>query len=336
MVEIMVEMNVIRKIRDTISEVLRTGQAEVAIGYEAGTLPLTARPVLIKDAARAGSLVFPPFRNGGTALYVRRFIEERRKDRNFDPAAAKKIAVVARPCDVKAIVNYIKEKQFNRDDVFIIGVNCPGVVSRAKVYEHTGPYEIASASVENGHLTVKKQSGEEVRLPAGQLIADTCARCVHRSPVTADIIVGDEVTPPDTDPFAVVKKHEEKSADEKWEWFSGQMERCIRCRACRQACPMCYCKTCFADQTNPAWVGQTAAPADVMGFHIGRLFHMAGRCVNCGECDAACPVNIPLTVMNRKLDQVIHDLYNFRSGAVLEDDPPLSVYKPDDSDEGFM
>lgn len=315
---------------------LASGEAEIALGYETGTVPLAARPVFIRSADDAGRLVWEPYRSGGLARYVQRYIRDRRRARDFDPARARKVAVVARPCDARALVNYIKEKQFTRDDVYIVGVSCEGVADRAKVYERVGPYDLVAAAANDSSLVLTMRSGAEVKLALEEVLAPACARCVRRTPPLADVVVGPEVKAPDGDPYAVVAEHEKMSADERWAWFAAEMDRCIRCRACRQACPMCYCETCFADQTNPLWIGQTAELSDTMAFHIGRLFHMAGRCVDCGACEAACPMNIPLTVLNRKLDKLVYELYGYEPGLNVDEKPPLSTYSPDDPGEGFM
>jgi formate dehydrogenase subunit beta len=329
-------MDKTERIREEIAKILASGDVEIAIGYEAGTVPLASRPVFIRAPEDAERLVWEPYRSGGLARYVQQYIRDRRRDRDFEPSEAKKVAVVARPCDARAIVNYIKEKQFTRDDIYVVGVNCEGVIDRNKVYERVGPYDITKVDFADASLLISKRSGDGVKLTLEDVLAPACARCVHRTPPLADIVIGEEVTTPDVDPYAVVAEHEAKSANDRWAWFAEEMERCIRCRACRQACPMCYCETCFADQTNPAWIGQTALTVDSMGFHVGRLFHMAGRCVDCGACEAACPVNIPLTVLNRKLDRLVYELYGYEAGLDAEEKAPLSTYNPDDPDEGFM
>ncbi|MCP4228682.1 MAG: 4Fe-4S ferredoxin [bacterium] len=329
-------MNLTESIREEVKKVLKSGDAEVAIGYEAGTVPLAARPVFVRTPEDADKLVYEPYRSGGIARYVQSYVRTRRKARDFDPAAAKKVAVVARPCDVRALVNYIVENQFAREDVYIVGINCPGVVERNKVYDKVDAYDVAGVAVNGSGLSVTTRSGDAIKLPLDEVLAPVCARCTHREPPVADVTLGDKVEAPDIDPFAVVAEFEAKSADERWGWFAEEMNRCIRCRACRQACPMCYCEECFADQTNPDWIGQTALDADAMGFHVGRLFHMAGRCVDCGVCESVCPVNIPLTTLNRKLDQVVFEKFKFESGLDLETEAPLSTYHPDDPDDGFM
>jgi formate dehydrogenase subunit beta len=329
-------MDKTERIREEIAKILASGDAEIAIGYEAGTVPLASRPVFIRAPEDADRLIWEPYRSGGLARYVQQYVRDRRRARDFDAAEARKVAVVARPCDARAIVNYIKENQFTRDDIYVVGVNCEGVIDRNEVYERVGPYEITKAESDDSSLLISQRSGDSAKLKLEDVLAPACARCVHRTPPLADVVIGEEVTAPDVDPYAVVGEHEAKSVDERWSWFAEEMERCIRCRACRQACPMCYCETCFADQTNPPWIGQTALTVDAMGFHVGRLFHMAGRCVDCGACEAACPVNIRLTVLNRKLDKLVCELYGYEAGLSVEEKAPLSTYNPDDPDEGFM
>jgi ferredoxin len=64
-----------------------------------------------------------------------------------------------------------------------------------------------------------------------------------------------------------------------------------------------------------------------------RALHLAGRCVGCGECERFCPVGIPLSLLNRKLQQVVDERFDY----VVCDDPetpaPIGDYRPDDSQE---
>ncbi|NIO18560.1 4Fe-4S ferredoxin, partial [bacterium] len=44
-----------------------------------------------------------------------------------------KVGIVAKGCDIRSIVGLIKEKQTKREDVFIIGVPCPGIIDRKRI-----------------------------------------------------------------------------------------------------------------------------------------------------------------------------------------------------------
>ncbi len=66
-----------------------------------------------------------------------------------------------------------------------------------------------------------------------------------------------------------------------------------------------------------------------------RAMHLAGRCVNCGECARACPLDIPLNLLTQKL---IHDIslhFNQRAGLSSKAENTLSTFKPDDR-ENFI
>ena len=123
---------------------------------------------------------------------------------------------------------------------------------------------------------------------------------------------------------------EGQSADERWAYFTREFSRCIRCYACRQACPSCYCPECFVDQSQPAWFGKSDDQADVVAFHLVRMYHLAGRCLDCGACARACPMHIDLRRLHKKLDKDVRELYDYEAGVDLEANPPLSTFQTDD------
>ena len=57
-----------------------------------------------------------------------------------------------------------------------------------------------------------------------------------------------------------------------------------------------------------------------------RAFHLAGRCIDCNECERVCPVNIPLSLLNRKLGKEVEELFNFRAGIDAETPMPFSTF----------
>jgi len=329
-------MTVEEDLRTKARELLASGEAEVVIGFAAGTLPLTARPVLIRDAADADRLVWNRHCAAGTARYVLEYVRGRRKQRDFDASKAKKVAVVAKPCDARALVTYVQENQFGRDDLFVLGVNCAPLVDRGKVFADVGAYRLQSAAVEGEEIVVTTTAGEERRLPLADYVEAGCAVCAHLAPPLADATFGEPAAPAEADPFARVREHEARSSEERWAWIAEELGRCIRCYACRQVCPACYCEECFAEQRNPAWIGPATAPEDLVAFHLVRVFHTAGRCAECGECERACPMNIPLRVLSEKLVKDVEEKFGYVAGLDAEAAPPLATYQPDDSNEGFM
>jgi formate dehydrogenase subunit beta len=129
---------------------------------------------------------------------------------------------------------------------------------------------------------------------------------------------------------------EAKSPDERLGYWGEVLERCTRCHACRQVCPLCFCERCVADKTQPLWLETSPHVRGNLGWHITRALHLAGRCVDCGECERACHAGIPLNLISRKVARVIEERYGYRVG----DDPaaaaPIGSYRLDDGQEFIL
>ncbi len=53
--------------------------------------------------------------------------------------------------------------------------------------------------------------------------------------------------------------------------------------------------------------------------------HMADRCIDCGLCEAACPADIPLRTLYRKVRETVKDLFDYLPGENVDDLPPLEA-----------
>ncbi|HEX2968371.1 MAG TPA: 4Fe-4S dicluster domain-containing protein [Bacteroidales bacterium] len=123
--------------------------------------------------------------------------------------------------------------------------------------------------------------------------------------------------------------------EERFAWWKKQFEKCIRCYACRQACPMCYCTRCAAEVNQPQWIPVKATAHGNMDWHILRAMHLAGRCVGCGECGRACPVGIPCHLLSMHLSGKVFDHFNVQAGTSVKMHSAMSTYDPNDK-ENFI
>jgi len=305
-------------IRKIAARILKEGTVEMVIGFRRGTVPLMNEPCFVRKPEDVKDLVW----DSNCGINLANYLTDRKE----------KIGIVAKGCDSRNIVTHIIENKIKREQLYIIGVPCQGMIDRRKI---TGLVdgEIESV-VETGENIVVTVGGGEKTFKKADVLQDNCAICIHRNPVEYDELAAEPVPEQQgVDRYADIRRIEALPAEEKYRFFDTLLADCIRCYACRNACPLCYCPTCFVDESRPQWVGKGQDPADIRTFHFLRAYHCAGRCTDCGACERACPVGIKVRLLTKKLEKDCLELFNWEAGLSLEVRPPLDTYKPDDPDE---
>ena len=311
--------NLSTEIRDIARKLLDDKRADLIIGFERGSLPLRSTPCFIRQSQEVGRLVWNASCENNLARYL--------------PKRAEKIGIVAKGCDVRSIIGLIQEGQSTREQVFIIGIPCSGMIDRRKVEAKVDGKDILEAE-ERDKEVILKGYDFELSVRKDELLHNSCQTCSHKNPVIYDALVGDKIDEDGkVDQYEDIKEFEALSSEERWQSFTSEVSRCIRCYACRNACPLCYCQECFVDSSQPQWIGKTINPSDSAIFHIVRAFHTAGRCVDCGACERACPMGINLGKLTRKIEKDVEEFFHYQAGMSLEDIPPLATFNPDDPQE---
>lgn len=303
-------------VKDAAKKLLADNKVDLVVGFAEGSLPLRSTPFFARTPEEADKLVWNPSCENNLANYLRK------KDQ--------KIAVVAKGCDTRSIVALIKENQINRDNLYIIGVPCSGMIDRKKVEVLVDGKEVLSASVDGDNVTVKGKDFEKTA-SVTELLHNSCLGCRYGNPVVFDELVGEKVPDKGEVDFSEVEEFEAKSPAERRAYLMEEMGRCIRCYACRNACPVCYCTECFVDCSQPEWIGKKASdPADNLLFQVVRVFHSAGRCTDCGACERACPMGINLRKLTRKMVKDVKELFDAEAGASMDDKPALATFTAED------
>ncbi len=303
-------------IREEAKRAMESG-VKVVIGWGAGSVPFKTTPVFIEKPEDAGKLVWNPACVNNLAVYLPKMARDA------------KVGIVAKPCDIRSIVTLIQERQVKRENLFIIGLGCGGVVDAFNLdSEDFHLMEVQSLEWSDDGLNVVTRTGSHI-VPRSDCLRQMCAVCIKREPAIYDVKLGKALVPEECPVCELPDLPEERA-----KYWSEQFSKCIRCYACRQVCPNCYCDTCFADRTEPKWTAKKATAEEAWMFHATRSMHVAGRCVGCGECERVCPVDIPVSELAREMGRIIKERYDYEAGDPDQEAPLLGQFKNEDFDPG--
>ncbi|MEN8241268.1 MAG: 4Fe-4S binding protein [Chloroflexota bacterium] len=250
----------------------------------------TTRPIFVDQQADTDRLVWNQNCSHNLTVYLRQKLND----------TEGRIGIVVKPCDSKTINVLGAENRIDRDRLHIIGIECEGILE--------------------GNVKQNADSGELQR---------RCLACDLTEPLDMDYMIGGSIErknlPDNSTSNKLSRWLEKATADDRLEYWLSEFDRCIRCYACRQACPLCDCPTCLFEREDSIWTGSSATTKDNRSFHLGRAFHLAGRCIGCGECQRACPMDINLGELNRVLAREMEEQFHHRAGYTVELSPITTI-----------
>jgi ferredoxin len=152
--------------------------------------------------------------------------------------------------------------------------------------------------------------------------------------IEPDVIVGriEEDVEKEEGIRARIRELEQMSPSERQAWWDREFAKCIRCYACRQACPFCYCERCIVDENQPQWIGRSPSTKNNRSWNVIRALHLVGRCIGCGECERVCPMDIPLSLINTRLAARVEEAFEYVAGRDVEASPALNAFQAGDPD----
>lgn len=189
------------------------------------------------------------------------------------------VAVVLRPCEIRAFIELVKLKQGRLDEVILVGMDCFGSYSNVNYPRFAGDDGIgATIRFYQNVLSGKGTAWEDFDL------SPACKACEHPIPENADLGIGlmgvdthnhllakantpkgedlleklnlPEATEPEgrkqaIDAFVAERIayrdqmfEETRQATADIEKLTAYLANCVNCYNCRIACPVCYCKEC--------------------------------------------------------------------------------------------
>jgi ferredoxin len=211
------------------------------------------------------------------------------------------VGLVVKGCDSRSLNLLLTESQVKRDKLYIVGIACEGVLD---------------------------DKGQKMQ---------NCMECVVPDAVVFDEMLG---TPQGKKEYMVnsdIKALAEKGLVERREYFEEIFENCIRCNACRHSCPLCYCAKCCIDQETASLYNGSNTASSAFHALMTWSLHLAGRCVDCRNCEKACPSHLPLHLLHKQNEKVIFDNFqNHLAGVEEGERGALYKYSLKDPDDFIM
>lgn len=326
--------DVLRRMKEEARKLVSGDDVKYVIGYEAD--PVGVTPCFAETEEDVDRFVWSPLCVHNLVTYLT-LCERPPLPRGVEPDT-RKTGIVVKGCDARALIQILQEKGTTRDRVAVIGVPCKGTVDMRKLepkLKEAGADlsgESASATWKDDKIVIKA-GDKEYEFSLSDVVADKCLTCKYPTPLIYDVLVGDEIKGPyGEENYEDVSELEQLPLGERWEFWEKELEKCIRCYACRNVCPLCYCEECRV-QSRIDWVWKSVNLPENMMYHIMRALHLAGRCVGCNECERVCPVDIPLHLLNKKLEKDVKELFDYESGIDPEGEPILAAYCLDDPED---
>lgn len=309
------------KMIERAKELLSSGAVARVIGWKKGEFEFDPVPATFEKVEELDGFVYNYFCGANLSKYL---IQASKKEG--------KTAVFLKPCDTYSFNQLVKEHRVNRENIYVIAVECLAKLDINKI-KAQGVTGVTGVEVNGTEVKVASLYGEVV-LNKADVVLSKCAVCEKTHQVKDEEIILTERPERDVDRFAEVAALEAMTEEERFAFWRAQLSKCIRCNACRNVCPACSCVKCVFD--NPASGIAAKANDDKFEeqlFHIIRAYHVAGRCTDCGECSRVCPQNIPLHLLNRKFIKDMDSFYGeYQAGETDEGKTPLTEYTEGDTE----
>ena len=111
-------MDYTKQIQEIASKLFAEGKIDVFVGYRQNNFDDNQVPCLVTDPAEVSKLVFTERSVFNLSNYLK-----------FDHTRNKRVGLVVKGCDSRALNLMLTESQVKRENVYVVGICCEGVVN---------------------------------------------------------------------------------------------------------------------------------------------------------------------------------------------------------------
>ena len=309
-----------QKMIERATALLESGEVARVVGWKKGEFYFDPTPAVFETVDELKDFVYNGFCGANLSKYLIKISKKEGKT-----------AIFMKPCDSYSFNQLVKEHRIAREKIYVIAIECQGKLDVEKI-KANGVTAVLNAE-ENGDKVLVSSLYGETTMNKADVMLSKCLTCKGKTHQAKDEeIILHEMPESKNNRFDEVEKLEAMTEEERFTFWKEQLQKCIRCNACRNVCPACSCIKCVFD--NPSSGISAKANDDSFEeqlFHVIRAFHVSGRCTDCGECSRVCPQNIPLHLLNRKFIKDIDGFYGeYQAGETADGKTPLTSYTEGD------
>lgn len=281
-------------------------KGDLIISYKESGIPGQMTPLFIRSIEKIPTISYNPLCINNLSVYLAELnLLELLENNNSG-----RVFLTIKPCDVNSVLQMISDAQIPREKVVIIVMECDGVMSVKDLKEFLkddfSAIEIKGDTIlvqtmQKGPITIKKEDFIASKCKEGS----TCAL-----PDTTDYyFIGTEKKLTKASRKNKILKdstlvQDSLSKSDLKKLVESELSKCIRCNACRNICPACFCSDqCVMDKPKlvSPFIDKEVTPANNILYHLIRFYHVAPNCTACGECERVCPQTIKLSIFYKKL-----------------------------------
>jgi formate dehydrogenase subunit beta len=109
-----------------------------------------------------------------------------------------------------------------------------------------------------------------------------------------------------------------QSSRERLKMMIEETSRCIKCYTCVEVCPALF------NTTKPYMTSFPGKVPPEFGFHLLRCAHVADSCIDCGQCEELCPMDIPNARFMHAIEADLEVLYGYHAGEDMSN-PVMAI-----------